>query len=124
MAALNYSLKKTFFLSFIPSIVVFATGLFFGGLTPAILLMLPFIWTGNFVLMLAINKIFIEKNGNYFVSTITGALAKTTILFASASILFSLSVIPAAFVSAFGITQLITAGSGAMAVFVLKKTKK
>ncbi|MFA5357897.1 MAG: hypothetical protein WC308_03150 [archaeon] len=67
MAALNYSLKKTFFLSFIPSIVVFSTGLFFGELTTAILLILPFIWAGNLFIMVVSKKVFCRKNNRFFI---------------------------------------------------------
>jgi hypothetical protein len=124
MTALNCPLKKTFFLSFIPSIVAFSTGLLFGGLTPAILLMLPFIWTGNFLLMVATKKLFIEKKKNYFISVTGAALAKTALLFCSATMLASFSLIPIVFVSMFGIMQLATAESGAMIAFILKKAKR
>ncbi|MCX6800885.1 MAG: hypothetical protein NTZ73_01735 [Candidatus Diapherotrites archaeon] len=124
LAALNYSLKKTFFLSFIPSTTIFLTGFFFGGVTAAIALMLPFIWAGNFLLMLATKKLFIEKKKNYFISATGGALAKTALLFCSATMLASFSLIPIVFVSTFGIMQLATAESGAMIAFILKKAKR
>lgn len=123
VTSINYSLKKIFWLSFIPSIVVFSTGLLFGGLTSAILLMLPIIWAGNTALMLLVKKLFAKKKENYFLSVSIAAAIKAVLLLASASILFSLSLVPAAFLTIFGITQFVTAESGAVLVWISRMKK-
>jgi len=122
-ASINHQAKKVIFLCALPSISVLLSGFIFGSLTPQVLWMLPFIWLGNFVIVLATRKLFVEKKRNFFASTLAGATAKTALLFTAAFALLQFSLVPAAFLLAFGIMQFITAESGAVIVWIHKGLK-
>ena len=122
-ASIDYKLKKVIFLCLLPSISVLAGGLIFGSLTPQLLWMLPFIWLGNFVIVLATRKLFVERKRNFFASTLAGATAKTPILFTAAFALLQFSLVPTVFLLAFGVMQFATAESGAVIVWSHKSLK-
>ena len=113
--------RKVFLLALIPSIAVMGGGILFGGLTSSMLIMIPFIWVANLVLMLLMKKLFVQKNKEYFFSAVISATTKTILLFSVTFGLLAFSLVPAVFLTAFGVLQLITALSGATLVAILKK---
>ena len=115
-SSLSYSLKRIALLCFLPSISVLATGFLFGNLSAQLLLMIPFIWLGNFTITFVSRKLFVEKKKNYFTSTFLAGVGKTILLLTSTSILLFFILVPAIFLTMFGINQLITAVSGAIIV--------
>jgi hypothetical protein len=119
-SAITCKTKKVFLLAIIPSIAAFSAGILFANLTPQLLLMLPFIWIGNFVLMYLAQIIISMQKKNYFVGATLGATAKTLLLFFSAELLFTQALVPVLFLTAFGAIQFITAISGAILVFVAR----
>ena len=121
-ACLHHPLKSTFFLAFLPSRAVLATGFLFGGLTSYILLMAPFIWIGNLAIMALTRKLFVQRKKNYFLSTFAASAAKTALLFCSALALYSFSLVPFALLSAFGLMQLATAEGGAIIVWFMRSS--
>ncbi len=121
--ALEHSLKKVALLCFLPSIAVVLTGFLFGGLTSYLLWVLPFIWGSNFLIAFLSKKLFLQKKKNYFVSTGIASIMKTIFLFVSVSVLFLFGLVPVAFLTLFGVFQLITAESGAIIIGFLKLRK-
>ena len=125
-SALNHSMKKMFVLAFLPSLSVISTTLLFGSLTEFILLMVPFIWISNLLIIFVTKKLFTEKTKNYFKSTLIASTAKATFLFCSVLAMFFIGLVPIALIGMFSITQFITAESGSIIVGIskLKKEKK
>ncbi len=122
-AALDYNMKRVAVLSVLPSVSALAGGFLFGDMTYAFLLMLPFIWVGNFLFALGVKEIFVKRKVNYLLATISSAAGKTILLFTSAFVLFSYSLVPELFLTAFGVLQLVTALVGAILTGLLRMKK-
>jgi len=120
-ASLNLDAKKVMGLALLPSLGAVARGVLFGPFTFALVFMLPFIWAGNIVLVGAMKFLFVEKKANYFVSLGAGALLKAGLLFGAAYALLQFSLVPALFLEAMGIMQLVTALGGGIVAFALWK---
>lgn len=116
MASLHLDAKKVAGIALLPSMGAIARGVLFGPFTFALVFMVPFIWAGNIVLILAM-KFLLGKKMNYFVALGAGALLKAGLLFGAAYALLQLSLVPALFLEAMGIMQLITALGGGMIAF-------
>ena len=86
--------------------------------------MLPFIWMGNFVLMYLMRKLVVENKKKYFVSTFVSSICKNCILFLSAFVLVYVGLVPIIFLTMFGLMQFVTALSGAVLVYLVKKLSK
>jgi len=108
----------------LPSIGVVLGGALFGNFTPALLLMVPFIWIGNSILVLSIKYLKIAKKMNFALALLGGSCAKAGFLFACAFLLNSIGAVPAMFLSAMGIIQLVTAIIGGSAAFGVNKFLK
>lgn len=107
----------------LPSLGVLSAGLIFGNFTVFLLYMIPFIWIGNSILVLAFKLFNIQNKWRYMPTLILGAAAKTLFLFTAAFILFKLGLVPAVFLTAMGIMQLVTALSGGVLAFAVEKVK-
>lgn len=123
-SAIDYNSKKVLTLSIVPSLAVLSSGYVFGSLTYHVIYMLPFIWVGNLVIMVLMRKLFVESKKNYFTSGLIAAVAKTIFLFSIAFVLMTQALVPAVFLTAFGIIQFITAIVGLIVVFVTKTVSK
>jgi len=121
VASLNLDAKKVMGLALLPSLGAIARGMLFGPFTFALVFMVPFIWAGNVLLILAMKYLFGEKKVNYFLSLGAGALLKAGLLFSSAYLLLQFGLVPALFLTAMGIMQLITAVGGGIVAYVLWK---
>lgn len=119
-SALNHSMKRMFFLAFIPSLGVIATGFLFAELTQFVLLMVPFIWVSNLLLIFGVKKLFVENKKNYFVSGIIASIGKVILLSVSVFVLYIFSFVPLELIAIFGFNQLITSVSGVMLVGISK----
>lgn len=95
----------------LPSIGVLTAGLIFGSYTVFLLYLIPFIWIGNAVYAYSYKHLQFVKMNKIF-SVISASVLKSTFLFLSALLLVSLEVIPAMFLTAMGILQLVTALAG------------
>jgi len=120
-ASLNLDAKKVMGLALLPSLGAIARGMLFGPFTFALVFMVPFIWAGNVLLILAMKWLFGEKKADYFISLGAGALLKAGLLFSCAYLLLQFSLVPALFLEAMGIVQLITALAGGTVAFALWK---
>jgi hypothetical protein len=106
LAALRLDTVKIIPVILTPSLGVLARGLIFGPYTIYLVYMIPFIWIGNALLVYLVKK-FKGKVGLGF-----GSITKTAFLFGSAYVLVHLSILPAVFLTAMGILQLVTAAIG------------
>ncbi len=109
-------------LLFAPSLGVLARGLIFGPFTPFLIIMLPFIWTGNAILVFGFRELYRKRRINYGITLGISALVKSGFLFLSAFVLVSASILPVLFLTAMGITQLFTALTGGVLAFGLHKS--
>lgn len=114
--------KKMLPLLFAPSLGVLARGLIFGPFTPFLLIILPFIWASNAILVFGISNLFKEKEKNYGIALGVSALAKSGFLFGTAFIFVSAAILPPMFLTAMGIIQLFTALVGGAVAFGIYKT--
>ncbi len=121
ITALNLGARQALSLSLLPSIGALSRGILFGPFTPALAIMVPFIWAGNFILILAIKMLFVERRASYALAVIAGSFAKAGLLFASAFALLQFGLVPALFLSAMGVVQLFTALAGGVLAFLTVK---
>jgi hypothetical protein len=124
LAALNLRGKRLLPVILLPSIGAYATGMLFGVASSALLIMIPFIWIGNSILVFTMKKLTLSMKKNRIVSLGIGAGAKAGFLFLAAFVLFSFGFLPAVFLTAMGILQLATALIGGGAGLVLQEGKK
>lgn len=104
----------------LPSLGVLTAGLIFGSYTVFLLYLIPFIWIGNALYAYSYKHLQFVKMNKIF-SVIGASGLKTTFLFLSALLLVTLGVIPAMFLTAMGVLQLVTAlVGGVVAVVIIK----
>lgn len=115
------SLKSCLPVALAPSLGVLCRGLIFGPYTPYLAVMVPFIWTGNLVLMYLMRLMKKIRKENYWTSLGVGAVAKVAILYSSALLLVSAKILPPIFLTTMGVVQLWTAlGGGILAFCVVR----
>jgi len=108
----------------LPSIGAIMRGALFGGFTMYLVLMLPFIWLGNLILVFAMKALNLFMKKNFLLSGFSGVILKSGFLFASAYLLFRFGLVPKPFLGAFGFTQVITGAAAVLIVypaFLLRK---
>ncbi len=124
LAALNLKGRKMLPIILLPSIGAYAAGLIFGVASSALLLMIPFIWVGNSILVVSMKKLNLSMHKNRVLSLLVGAGIKAGFLFAIAFTLFSFGLLPAIFLTAMGVFQLATAIIGGSSALVIQEAKK
>lgn len=116
---LEFGIKKSIYLSLIPSTSVVITGLLFGSLTPFIAYLIPFIIFSNAILIISINK---YQN---IVGCIIGSVLKAVFLFSIVNILVNTINLPEVLIPSMGYIQLLTATMGSIfALIIFKNTNK
>lgn len=122
--------SKTLFVVTMPSISTILSGYVFKSASVFMVYMIPAIWVGNFVLIMAFKYLMLAKGKNYLLSSIVGIICKVAVIFGFFVILKQFNVFPDKVVNnlqkAMSITQLITATIGctiAFAVYKLEKNK-
>jgi hypothetical protein len=100
-----------------PSLGAVAAGLLFGPLSKFLLLMVPFIWIGNTLLVVSMKKFKL----NYWFKLGLGTIIKAGFLFTAAFILYTLGALPVIFLTAMGILQVATALVGGLLAFTYEK---
>lgn len=108
-------------LLFAPSIAVLARGILFGPMTPYIVIMIPFIWAGNAILVLGVKKCIGRCNVQNFFIVSSAIISKVAIISAGAVGLVLLSLAPDAIVGPMGIMQAATAIAGGLAAFSARR---
>lgn len=124
LAALNLRGARLLPVILFPSLGALLAGVLFGGLTPALAYMVPFIWAGNAALVLFVKEFALRRSANKLWGIGVSAIAKASLLFACAGLLFVLGAVPAQFLAAFGAFQLVTALAGGTAALLLQSAKK
>lgn len=129
-------LPKKYWLALIifPSLGALARGAIFGPLTFFLIYFLPFIWAGNYVLMLVFEKTLnkdkiLETNNfkfyfTYLFAVLLASLAKFAFLFTAVNLYFNLKVVPKIFVASMGLSQLETALAGGVISLLIYKAFK
>ena len=124
MSALNMQNYKLLPVIILPSLGALSRGLLFGPFTIYLVYLIPFIWLGNFILVLVFKSLYLNKKINYFLILFSAAFLKALFLFTVAFILFKLGVIPVVFLTAMGIMQFVTAFSAGFFAFGFSKVQK
>jgi hypothetical protein len=107
----------------LPSLGVLSRGLIFGPMTIFLVYMLPFIWLGNAILVFSVKLFHLKMKRSYAFASVFGSCIKFILLFSSALLLYTLGIIPAAFVIAMGTVQLITAVSASLILLPINKAR-
>lgn len=115
--ALNIEKRYYLPIAIFPSILAVFQGLLFGSFTIFLVYFLPFIWAGNYVLMLLSNKL---KN-NYLLALPGSAILKFVFLFITAYIFVNFHFVPKIFLTSMGIFQLFTAVLGGILFIIVNK---
>lgn len=115
--------RKLLPLIVLPSLGVLSRGVIFGPLTIFLLYMLPFIWIGNTILIFSVKFFYLKLKKSYVFASVFGSGLKFAFLFFSASVLYALGVVPASFLVAMGLMQLVTAVSASLIVWPINKTR-
>jgi len=123
--------SKVSFVITMPSISTILSGYVFKSASVYMVYMIPAIWLGNLVLILAFKYIMIAKKKNYFVSSIIGIICKVAIIFGFFSILRAFNLFPDKLIAnlqnAMSMTQFITASIGctiAFGIYRLENVKR
>jgi len=93
----------------LPSIGAIVHGVVFGPFTPFLIYFLPFIWLGNYFLVMIFSK---TINQNYFLRVTIASIVKFGLLFSVANLFFGFHIVPKLFVASMGVIQLTTALTG------------
>ncbi len=107
-----------------PSLGVLARGLIFGPYTVYLLYMIPFIWIGNALLVFSFKYFKKTKKMSYWTTLTIGIIFKVGFLFSIAFVLYKLGALPVIFLTAMGITQVITAFYGGITAFGYEKINR
>ncbi len=112
----SYKLSEKSYLpiAVFPSIVAVFQGLLFGKLTIFLIYFLPFIWLGNYFLMIISKRL----------SWLIGIIVKVLFLFLIANLLVNLKIVPKIFLTSMGLFQLVTAVLGYSLYLLISKLFK
>ena len=124
MAALNLKGYKLLPVILLPSLGVLSRGVIFGPFSKFLVYMIPFIWIGNFILVLSFKYFKMGKKYNYWVTLGIGSVLKTGFLFLSAFVLYKLGILPVIFLTAMGMLQVGTAIGGGIVAYGIHYGKK
>ncbi len=117
--------NKTLFVVTMPSISTILSGYVFKSASVYMVWMIPAIWIGNFLLVLAFKYIMIAKNKPYFLSAIVGIVLKVAVIFGAFLVLKAFNVFPEKLVNnlqnAMSLIQLVTATIGCTIAFIIYK---
>jgi len=122
-SALSLPSRKALLVVFTPTLGVLARGLLFGPFTAFIILMMPFIWIGNYILIHAF-KVKLKHKVNYGLTLLAGSALKAGFLYATAFALYSAGLIPQVLLLAMGSMQFTTAVFGGILVYLLLRVER
>jgi len=115
-SALTLPMRKLLPVAVAPSLGALARGVLFGPFTVYLIVLAPFIWAGNLLLI----RVFQSRlrGISYGVTLLTGSLAKAGLLYAAAYSLYSLGLIPEVLLPSMGLMQFSTAVAGGFALYL------
>jgi hypothetical protein len=111
------SSKKILPMVILPSIGAVLNGVLFSKFTVFLLYFLPFIWIGNYVLILSFRSLL--KTRSFFISAVGSSLIKCSILFIIALFFTQYKIVPTIFLQLMGVFQLVTALLGGMIAWAI-----
>jgi len=117
LAGLHFKGYRALPVILMPSLGVLSRGLIFGPYTIYLVLMIPFIWIGNALLVYTFRRFKIS----YWLNLTLGIALKTSFLFGTAYLLYLAGVLPVIFLTTMGILQVTTALLGGILVFSYEK---
>lgn len=120
LGALYFPNKLVYPLIFFPSLGVLSRGIIFGPLTPFLIMMIPFIWLGNWLLVFSFRSL-INQGKTYLISLAASALLKSVFLSSASLVLFKIGLLPKLLLGPMGAVQLVTAVSGGVLSYFVKK---
>ena len=123
-SALNLKGWKIAPIIILPSLAMLSRGLLFGPFTIYLLYLVPFIWIGNFILVISFKYFKLRLKRNYWLTLVLGSLFKSGFLFLSVFVLYLLGLIPVIFLAAMGLMQVVTAVFGGITAYGLHNIKK
>jgi hypothetical protein len=124
LAALNLKGKRLLPVILLPSLGAYTAGMIFGAASTPLLMMIPFIWVGNTIIVMSMKTLTLSMGKNRILSLLVGAGAKAGFLFAAAFALFSFGLVPVIFLTAMGVLQLTTALIGGASALAIQEGKK
>ena len=111
-----------------PSISTIFSGYVFKSASVYMVYMIPAIWIGNFMLIVAFKYIMLSNKKNYFLASLVGVICKVAVIFGFFILLKAFNVFPEKLVSnlqnAMSIIQLITATIGCIIGYGIYKIEK
>jgi len=117
-SAASLSRRNTLAVAILPSLGVLARGIIFGPLTVSLIYFLPFIWAGNYLMVVMFKKT--ARHISPLYSVILSAIVKSAVLFISATLYVRSSLVSSLFLQLMGVNQLLTAlGGGVIALAFL-----
>jgi hypothetical protein len=112
------SSKKLLPMVMLPSIGAVLNGVLFSKFTVFLLYFLPFIWIGNYILILSFKSILL-KTQSFFISLVGSSLIKCSVLFIIALVFTQYKIVPTIFLQLMGVFQLVTALMGGMIAWAI-----
>lgn len=123
LSAMYLDAKSILPIIILPSLGVLSRGLIFGPFTVYLVYMIPFIWVGNTFLVYCIKYFYLKRKINYVGSLSIAVIAKCSFIFGTAFILVKMNAIPAVFLSAMGLIQVVTALSAGIICYGIVKAR-
>jgi hypothetical protein len=114
IAAKQTTTSKLIPLAILPSLAAIMHGVVLGSFSQFLLIMAPFIWVSNFILMVVY-----KQTNQKLIGLPLASLAKTAWLFSIAFLLVNLGVLPKIFLTSMGVFQLATALLGGSLALIL-----
>lgn len=124
LSALNLPKHKVLPAVLLPSLGVLSRGLIFGPFTHFLLITMPFIWLGNYVLILTIKYLYLAKRANKYLAICIAIVLKVAIIYLVAILLINSGVLPKIFATSMGLIQMYTAVLGALLALSVNKLIK
>jgi hypothetical protein len=113
ISASRLPLSKCIPIMIIPSLAAYSRGIVFGPYSVFLLYLIPFIWVGNFGLVILIQNL----KKNRWTKLVLASIAKSAVIFASVLMLVVVNLVPSALIIPMSIMQLVTALAGGIIAY-------
>lgn len=115
----NKHFKTSLPIIIMPSVAAFMGSWVLASFNQYLLFFIPFIWLSN-----SLQVYLLKKNISNKINWVIASIVKTTLLFCVAFVLVKFSIVPTAFLTIMGVTQLITTLVGSGAANLFKEVKE
>ncbi|MEM4598526.1 MAG: hypothetical protein QW400_02445 [Candidatus Diapherotrites archaeon] len=121
LSAIRLRMRYSMPAIFLPSLGVVSAGMLFGNLTQYLILLVPFIWIGNFALVSVFKKM---SRRPFHIRALSAAALKASLLSIATFALVLFSLVPSALLVPMSLVQFVTALSGSALAFAMLKGLK